>query len=324
MLDHAVPMMKVEVAPTQFGKPLIVYVSLINPDQGVINECIVEDSYRLSILAKEFTPEVILDVGGHIGTFGLLAKSYWPNARLIALEPNPITHFLYIVNMKVNGITNYSILNKALSYDPQACVLLGTAPGCSFLRTPKEADKYLKEGLALPEGKYNRQVLTPTDFTVSNSKVETVTIEELFEEYEIDKVDLAKWDCEGGEVEVFKSMSDEAASKFKYMCGEHHIQDAEGIHLKGTIWEFADFAVTTERKFPHLQLKATPQYPVGLFWARPREGYTWVMEAKGLIDFGEVPKRILEAIEQKSLNTLSERKRYEELFNKEKEDVKVG
>lgn len=323
MIDRPVPMMKVEVAPTQFGKPLIVYVSLVNPDQGVINECIVEDSYRLSILAKEFTPEVILDVGGHIGTFGLLAKSYWPDARLIALEPNPITHFLYMVNMKVNSITNYSILNKALSYDSQACVLLGTSPGCSFIRTPEEADKYLKEGLTLPEGKYAQQMLKPTDFTVSNSEVETVTIEELFEEYEIDKVDLAKWDCEGGEVKVFKSMSDEAASKFKYMCGEHHIPNTENIHLKGTIWEFAEFAVTTERKFPHLQLKATPQYPVGLFWARPREGYTWVMKDEGLINFREIPKRILEAIERKSLNTLSERKRYEELIIKEQEDDKV-
>ena len=323
MIKRPIPMIKVEIAPTQFGKPLTVYVRAdrFGEDIAVINECITHDGYRVSKLAKVFSPQVILDVGGHIGTFGLLAKSYWPQARLIALEPNPVSHFLYKLNMKENGCTNYEILNKAVSYDPHATILLEISggTGCGILQSPEQAERYKKEGLILPDRSY-----APSEFEVSNSEVETVTLEELL--LDIDKVDLAKLDCEGSEIEIFRNMRQETAGKFGYMAGEYHIPDAEGNHLNGTFWEFAEFTIMSERKFPALEFKATPMFSVGNFWSRPFGGYEWVMEDEGLIDFAEVPKRILKAIEQKSKNTLSERKRYEELFIKikEKEDVETG
>lgn len=326
MIERPIPMMKVEIA--QFGKPLTIYVRLsrisesiaiISEDIGIIDECITHDDYRLSMLPKDFSPNVILDIGGHIGTFGLLAKSYWPEARLIAVEPNPISHFLYKLNMKENGCTNYEVLNKAISYDSQAKVLLEITnrAGCGILQRPEQAEKYKKEGLILTERK-----IAPNELVISNSNVETVTLEELL--IDIDKVDLAKWDCEGSEIEIFRNMSKETAGKFGYMAGEYHIPDKEGNHSNGTFWDFAEFTAMTERKFPSLEFKTTPIYPLGKFWSRPLGGYEWVMKDEGLIDFREVPKRILEAIEQKSLSTLSERKRYEELFIKEKENVETG
>jgi len=220
--------------------------------------------------------------------------------------------------MKENGFANYEILNKAVSYDPQAKVLLEIAggTGCGILQRPEQAEAYRKQGLVLP-----KRTIAPNEFEVSNSEVETITIEELLSD--INKIDLVKWDCEGSEIEIFQNMSQETAGKFGYMVGEYHIPDAEGNHLNGTFWEFAEFTIMVERKFPALELKATPIFTIGNFWSRPFGGYEWVMKDEGLIDFGEVPKRILEAIEQKSLNTLSERKRYEELF-KEKEDVETG
>lgn len=321
MIDRPIPMLKVEIALTRLGKTLTVYVRAgrSSEDIAVIDECITHDGYRLSKLPKDFSPEVILDVGGHIGTFGLLAKSYWPDVRLIALEPNPNSHFLYKLNMKENGCTNYEVINKAVSYDPQATILLEIAggTGCGILQRPEQAERYKKEGLVLFKRKF-----TPNELEISDSNVETITLEELL--VDIEKVDLAKWDCEGSEIEIFQTMSQETAGKFGYMTGEYHIPDAEGTHLNGAFWEFAEFTVMTERKFPDLELKATPVFTLGNFWSRPLGGYEWAMKDEGLIDFGEVPKKILEAIEQKSLNTLRERKRYEELFIKEKEDVETG
>ena len=314
MISVPISMMRIEVAPTPQGKPIIVFVRAdrANEDIAVIQEVIINDCYRHAELAKGFTPEVILDVGGHIGSFGLLAKNYWPQPRLIAFEPNPISHFLYRMNMSENGCTNYEVVNKAVSYDSQASVLLEIAngTGCGFLQPKEQANKCKTKGLVILR-KNIKYKLAPTDFVISNSKVEKVTIEQLFDEYEISKVDLAKWDCEGSEIGIFQNMSDESVSKFNYMAGEYHLPNKEGNHLNGTIWELAEFTIMLGRKFPHLEIKVTPNYPTGCFWSRPKDGENWVMKTEGLVDLEEVTKGLREAIE---LSASNDNKRFNKLF----------
>jgi FkbM family methyltransferase len=54
---------------------------------GIFEEVIVHRSYELNLLS--FEPEIILDVGAHIGLFSLAAAARWPNALVMAFEPHP-------------------------------------------------------------------------------------------------------------------------------------------------------------------------------------------------------------------------------------------
>lgn len=52
----------------------------------VADEVLIEKVYDLDLVP--FNPDLILDCGAHIGTFTLLAASKFPDARLIAFEPD--------------------------------------------------------------------------------------------------------------------------------------------------------------------------------------------------------------------------------------------
>jgi FkbM family methyltransferase len=53
----------------------------------IFEEVFLHNGYDLSKV--NFVPEVIVDCGGHIGTFSLLAKARFPQARLTVYEPSP-------------------------------------------------------------------------------------------------------------------------------------------------------------------------------------------------------------------------------------------
>jgi hypothetical protein len=55
-------------------------------------------------------------------------------------------------------------------------------------------------------------------------EVEIVTLDDLFEELNLEEVDMAKMDCEGGEVEAILAASDECLRRIKHLSLEYHFQ----------------------------------------------------------------------------------------------------
>lgn len=55
--------------------------------RGLYGEVVLEDCYGLRSL--NFTPDVIFDIGANIGVFSLFARECFPNAQIIAVEPDP-------------------------------------------------------------------------------------------------------------------------------------------------------------------------------------------------------------------------------------------
>ena len=53
----------------------------------IFEEIFLQSAYDLRQV--KFEPEVVLDCGAHIGIFSLLTRSAFPQARLMAFEPNP-------------------------------------------------------------------------------------------------------------------------------------------------------------------------------------------------------------------------------------------
>lgn len=230
-------------------------------DINIVIDVISKDDYGLRQLAEAGRVDTILDVGGHIGSFGMLAKSLWPKARLIAIEPHPDNCKLYRKNLRDNGLHhNSSVMQAALGYDKASKCLLNSpsTTGGHVMRTRAEADKYINEGYRF----YNR---------VLDDNVRIVTIEEIIKNFNLDIIELAKFDCEGGEVDVFKNITPEAAAKFRIMVGEYHIWDEHGRYLKPDVVDCMTFWRQVKKNFPHLNFDYRDN-ALGLFQAWPKKG----------------------------------------------------
>lgn len=73
-----------------------------------------EDIYHFSDIPS---PRIILDVGAHIGIFSILAARRFPNAEVIAVEPDERNYSLLVKNIELNGLTNVSAQNVAVAGD---------------------------------------------------------------------------------------------------------------------------------------------------------------------------------------------------------------
>lgn len=57
----------------------------------------------------------IIDIGSHIGISILYFKDLYPNSRILAFEPNPISFEFLKENVNGNALTNVTLVNEAIS-----------------------------------------------------------------------------------------------------------------------------------------------------------------------------------------------------------------
>ena len=230
-------------------------------DLKVISEVIASDVYNLEELSDCIDPKVILDVGGHIGSFGIYAKSKWPEALLVAVEPCRESAALYRKNLRDNGLhKNSYVISAGVSYDPNRTCLVhspGTTGG-HLLRSKVDAEMYTTESYRGYNG-------------IDSYNIKTITIEDICEKYNIDTIDLAKWDCEGGEVDAFMNMSTEAVAKFRLIVGEYHLWNKDTRYLRCPKFFCYTFWKDVKRKFKHLNWNYKEDR-LGLFQAWPKCG----------------------------------------------------
>lgn len=230
-------------------------------DTAIVDEIYGGDDYEVRELKKNGVEiKTILDIGGHIGSFGVLAKQLWPDARLIAVEPFAENAELYRMNLKANGLDG-TVIEKAISYNKDCCWLVDSVrtTGGNFVRTRFGAERDIADQRISSENMYH---------------VDVTTIEEIFEEFDIDCVDLAKWDCEGGEIEAWDNISPAIARKFRFMVGETHIgkkgADSNLRLLCAPFFYWWTYWRKVVRKFDHLEFEYERR-PMGHFKAWPKD-----------------------------------------------------
>jgi FkbM family methyltransferase len=76
---------------------------------GLLGEVVEYDIYRLKKL--NFTPSVIIDAGANIGIFTRYAKSLFPDATIISIEPDP-ENFAHL--KKFTTGSNIELINAAI------------------------------------------------------------------------------------------------------------------------------------------------------------------------------------------------------------------
>lgn len=188
---------------TFFGTRITSLLRRGTQDFNVIPAIAVYDEYNLK--AVPFNDgDVVLDLGAHIGGASLLLASINRNLRIYAYEPLPENVNLLKRNAKLNGFSNIFAYQLAIS-------------------DKKEKMKIYYGDAATEVGRIHyfigRHRGTPSDRYV---EVDTITLEEIFSEHNIERCKLIKSDMEGNESNILKSCPYDVLKRIDYFVGEHH------------------------------------------------------------------------------------------------------
>jgi len=127
--------------------------------------------------------DTILDIGANIGYYTLLfAKMAGPDGKVIAFEPEPKNFDLLSKNVTINGYSNVTLVQKAVSNET------GEIDLCIFEDNPKAHRIFNPQ--------HNRPSI----------KVDVVKLDDYFSNKE-EKIDFIKLDVEGAELLALKGMS---------------------------------------------------------------------------------------------------------------------
>lgn len=225
-------------------------------DEGVVDEVFWNDAYELAKLkGLGLAPKVTVDIGGHIGSYGMKVREVWPAARIIAFDPNTESCQLYRLN-----VPEATVIAKGVTYEDCGVLVTNTTGstlgGAVLVRSVSDID--ILDASHLPhEGQWR----------VVEHHAERTTLEDILAQYAIDHIDLLKMDCEGGEYSILEGMSPDTASRIGLMVGEYHAVHGNGLE---------DFRQALSRRFPHWVLRVVtssvaplPSADIGTFLAGP-------------------------------------------------------
>lgn len=159
-------------------------------DAIVIKDTIIDDDYQLSTIKQPI--KTIIDVGAGLGDFTLMVAKKFPQAKIFAFEPNPDQFKLLKENIKLNNVNNVKSYQIAVGTKKSYLLhLFSFNIHSSTVKTNKSKKTIRVKGLGL-------------DNFIKN------------------KVDLLKIDCEGAEVDILKSISDNKMGLIKKIIVEYH------------------------------------------------------------------------------------------------------
>lgn len=162
-----------------------------------------------------FTPDTVLDLGGNVGIFSRYARSLWPEATVIAVEPDERNQQVF-----EEHTPNVILLKNAIGK--------GTMYRCHGAVNGAH-ESYLSLGLG-----YNQLAFDALKEigTVKENPIPSIMLTDL-KKYCKGKV-LLKLDIEGNETVIFNDpASMELMKTFEYICMELHYFAHEGSQLEG-------------------------------------------------------------------------------------------
>lgn len=164
---------------------------------------------------KEYTPDltglnragvggsglapIVLDCGGHIGSFTMYIKSHWPNAKVFAMEPVPDNQALFQQNISRNNLSDVTMIPQAL-YGESGTFYIDLA-GKQYDAVNITAQKPAHD-----------QFIT----------IDALTLDQVIAQHNLSIIDLMKLDVEGAEYHIFEHSFDALRSHVRRIIMEFH------------------------------------------------------------------------------------------------------
>jgi FkbM family methyltransferase len=177
-------------------KKLAVYLR-DDADESVQAEIFKWREYRSAENLIKEAEYPIIDVGAHIGLFSLYVLALNPTARLFALEPEKDNFSLFKKNLQ---------LNHAKEVLPSQLALAGSSGN---------------RDLAIGTENHNHTLLQ-SEKLIKSQKIKASSLADFCYSKGIEKISLIKMDIEGGEYEVFYSLTPEDLILVKAIIMEYH------------------------------------------------------------------------------------------------------
>jgi FkbM family methyltransferase len=157
---------------------------------------------RYNIESIEFSPnDIVIDIGAHVGVVSIYIAKRFPFVKIYAYEPIPDNYEHLVINLKANGVNNVTPHNLAITSDGRKFDMI-----VNFTNNSGGGTGHLR----------NMNLHHHFHYTV-----ESVTLDSVFEEYNIGVCKLLKIDCEGTEHEIL--WNTRYLNRIEYLSGEFHI-----------------------------------------------------------------------------------------------------
>ena len=161
------------------------------------------NEYDFNIDFKE--GDIVIDIGANVGMVSILLAKKFPFLKIYSFEPLKENYDNFIKNIELNNIPKGVIIaeNKAVTKD-----------GRLITMSINSANK---------DGSSTTDVISINSImTKENSQVESITLEEIFKKYNINKLKLLKIDCEGSEYEILYNADTNLLKNIENLRGEFH------------------------------------------------------------------------------------------------------
>ena len=200
--------------PIVNGKPIYFKSYLRDKIFQTITEIFYNEDYRNDFVQID-TNDIVVDIGANIGIFSIWALQFSPE-KIIAVEPEQTTFNYLQENTK--DFNNITIIKKGIS-DKEGTVELTT--------TEQSRANYL----SINDNILDKNIRTVYDADLISQMVETTTISNLIKENNLERIDFLKVDCEGGELDLFRTIDKKyLRNNIKKISVEFHSK-----HIKETI-----------------------------------------------------------------------------------------
>lgn len=161
-------------------------------DMPTFYDVIFEECYLIDF---GFIPEVIVDCGANIGLASVFFKNRYPDARIIAIEPDK--NNFKVLEENIKPYKNISCLNKGIWN--RHTNLLVKDPGLG-----------------------NYGFMVEETYEESDNTIEAISIDKILQDYKLNQIDILKIDIEGSEKEMFASNYEHWLPKVKVIIIELH------------------------------------------------------------------------------------------------------
>jgi len=191
-------------------------------DAGILAEVFLDRNYASGF---DLTANpVVVDIGGYIGDFAIYAARYLKARRVIVAEPSPSNWNLLTKNIADNNYADrITALNVAVT-DGKPIMMNVDAPE----RSQARVSAFYGSG----------QV----------KEVRGISLKELLEAHNLQRVDLLKIDCEGGEYLILRSTPDEVLARFQNIVFEFHEIDGFAAQLSAVKGRLSDLGFGVRQK----------------------------------------------------------------------------
>jgi FkbM family methyltransferase len=181
------------------GFPVRLFVRLATTDVYVFNSIYREGQYDWDF---PVAPRVIVDAGAYTGLSSAFFAMRYPDALIIAIEPDEQNFELLLHNTA--SFSNVHAIRAALWSESGSVCLMDPGVGSWGFRLNGSADSS-----------------GPVAATPSAKSIRAITVTDVLREYELERIDLLKLDIEGSEKEVFVN-SDPWIGYVDAICLELH------------------------------------------------------------------------------------------------------